>query len=154
VDIKEKNLKHLKGVGESRQKLFSKLGIDSIDLLLCHYPRKYLNMSECKEVSDTTVIDNAIYRLMVTKKHPTQRLYSGRTITKIEAESADSEVTLTYFNNKYTPVSLEVGKEYYFYGKVQRNLISNEMNNPWLIKENEINKLLPIYPTTEDLPQS
>lgn len=151
MDIKNKNLQYLKGVGESRQKLFTKLGITSIDLLFCHYPRKYIDFSESHSVSDTSIVDSALYRLKVLKKYPTQRLYGGRSLTKVDTEGEGQLVSLIYFNNIYTPSGLEENKEYLFYGRIIRTLISCEISNPWLIKENEINKLLPVYTTTEGL---
>ena len=151
MDTNTKNLRSLKGVGENREKLFNKLGINSIDLLLCHYPRKYEDFSVCQSPANNDIVDNALYRLLVTKKHPNQRLFGGRTVTRIEAVGDGVDVTLVYFNNPYTPDSLKVDNEYLFFGKLTKNLIACEMNNPWLVKEHEVGKLLPIYSTTEGL---
>ncbi|MCL1830578.1 MAG: ATP-dependent DNA helicase RecG, partial [Oscillospiraceae bacterium] len=153
----------VKGIGESREKLFLKLGISSIDLLLCHYPRRYIDMSDCRSVTDVTAVDSAIYRLTVLKKEPTKALYGGRTLTRIEAIDEDSVsddknpannnnlVNILYFNNIYTPLELRVDEKYLFYGKINRTFISNDMNNPWIVKPQDINKLTPVYPTTVGL---
>ena len=151
MDIINKNLLCVKGVGENRLKLFDKLGISSVDLLFGYYPKKYIDFRICRSVNDLSVVGSVLYRLKIIKKHPTQILYRGRTVTKIEAIEDDTSVFITYFNNKYFPDSLEVDNEYLFYGKITRSFISNEMTNPWIVKEDETKRLIPIYGTTEGL---
>jgi len=45
MKLLEKEIRYLKGVGESREKLFRKLGIKKVEDLLWHIPRKYLLLS-------------------------------------------------------------------------------------------------------------
>ena len=151
MDILNKSLQHIKGVGEHRQKLFVKLGITSVDLLFCYYPRNYIDMNSIASAADDTLSGDALYRLTVIKKHANQLLYGKRTLTRIEAAGDGVAVDIVFFNNTFVPASLKEGEEYLFFGRMTRNLISCGMSNPWLIKEEEINRLIPIYRSTDGL---
>ena len=52
-DFFDKNITELKGVGDARAKLFSKLGVDTVGSLLCFYPRDYEDWSSWGALIDT-----------------------------------------------------------------------------------------------------
>ena len=45
------NIRYLKGVGEKRAQLLSKLGVNTVGALLSFYPRDYKDLSKIKLIS-------------------------------------------------------------------------------------------------------
>lgn len=151
ADFKKQDIRYLKGVGESREKLFLRLGVDSVGALLHYYPRRYLDLRESYSVGAAPLDTPVVVRATVFRKHAPLRISGGRTIYKIEAGDDSAELTLTYFNNRFTPQALKENESYLFYGQLKGALLSREMVNPQLMKLEETDGLLPQYPATEGL---
>jgi ATP-dependent DNA helicase RecG len=67
------------------------------------------------------------------------------------SDDRGDRMELIYFNNKYAPAALQVGKEYVFYGTVQGDLLRRQMSNPVTVNAGEMEGLTPQYPLTEGL---
>ena len=63
----------LKGVGEKRQKVYAKLGINSIGELLEHYPRGYLDLTGSLTIKDASDEHPCAIRATVTQKSPDRK---------------------------------------------------------------------------------
>lgn len=151
-ELLDRSVSSLKGVGARRSLLYSRIGVRTIGDLLRHYPRSYLNYSVCEDLFTAADGENIAVSARVDRKNPPVRIKSGRTMQKIYATTADgSSVELTYFNNPYTGARLEVGNEYIFYGKIQKDLLGVSMVNPVLVQESETGILTPQYALTEGL---
>ncbi len=150
-DYQNQNIRYLKGVGENREKLFLRLGVDSVGSLLRYYPRRYLDLRDSYSVTDAPLDTPFIVKAEVYHKHPPLRISGGRTIYKIDAGDDGGSLTLTFFNNRFTPAALKEGENYLFYGKLKGSLFAREMINPQLMKSEETEGLLPQYPATEGL---
>lgn len=147
----------LAGVGGTRAKLLSKLGIETLgDLIRC-YPHRY------EDRSVVIPIDEAMSRLgesisivaTVVGVPEERRIRGGRVLTRFTVEDATGLMTLTYFNNPYIKEKLKEGKTFNFYGRCDQKMLMN-MIAPQadLLKEGESPKILPIYPLTAGLNQN
>lgn len=146
------NIQFLKGVGEVRAKLFSKLDIASVGDLLRFYPRTYADWSKTIDI-DSAPLNEVCCIKAIVDSTPTAHKAKGNTmIYKTYATDGKSIILLTFFNNKYVVNSLKAGEEFLFYGKVTNNLYGGrEMLSPQFLiaKNNEI--IRPIYRQTERL---
>ena len=149
VDLTSR-LTALKGVGEKREKLYQKLGINCIGDLLEHYPRGYLDLTGSLAIKDASDEHPCAVRAIVTQKGATHPVRRGLTVTKVRATDMERDLLITFFNAKYTVDALEIGREYIFYGDFTRRLTGGEMNSPVVISAEE-SGFLPQYPLTEGL---
>ncbi len=85
------------------------------------------------------------------------RIGNNRSILKLAVEDQTGTATITWFNQKYLKGKFKVGEKYKFFGKVSQKYGKIEMTNPVFdIEEKNKNtgKIIPIYPSTYNLPQS
>ncbi len=142
----------LKGVGDRRAAQFAKLGIHTLDALLRHYPRGYIDMTHPAPIGEAPLGEPAAVRAAVYSKDAPVRVRGGKTVIKVHCGDGATDLTLTYFNNKYAPAALKVGEEYLFYGKLAGGLLAREMVNPLVLRPENTAALSPQYPLTEGLP--
>ncbi len=148
----DRSVSSLRGVGARRSLLYSRIGVRTVGDLLRHYPRNYVNYSVCEDLFTASDGENIAINAHVDRKNPPVRIKGGRTMQRVYASTRDgSSVVLTYFNNPYTAAKLEIGSEYIFYGKIQKDLFGVSMINPVLVQESETGMLTPQYALTEGL---
>ncbi len=144
-------VKFVKGVGEKRAALLSKLGIDSVYDLVHFYPRSYIDFSVLTPivqiVPDTVCCFSAVVGYAPVK----HVIRKNMTLYKTMVTDGVGGVNITIFNNSYLAESLETGKEYIFYGKVTAARGSFEMSNPLIESADGECSMLPIYPQTANL---
>ncbi|MEG2181450.1 MAG: ATP-dependent DNA helicase RecG [Oscillospiraceae bacterium] len=144
----QKDVRYLKGVGECRAELLSKLGVTTVDALLRFYPRSYIDLSDCFCVADAPLNETCAIRARVYSKSAPIRAHSGKTLYKVHAGDDSGELELVFFNNKFAPAALENEREYVFYGKTQGSLLRRQMMNPMVIQRKDANYMVPVYPLT------
>lgn len=145
------DIRYLKGVGEKRAELFSKLGINTVGDLLDFYPRMYEDWSKVKKISETVVGETACIRGFITHTPYGANIRKGLTIYKSGISDGEEIMELTIFNNKYAAEALKEGEEYVFFGKVGGNLYKREMTNPAFASSEGGDRIRPIYSSTQSL---
>lgn len=145
------DIRYLKGVGEKRAELFSKLGINTVGDLLDFYPRMYEDWSRVKKISETVVGETACIRGFITHTPYGANIRKGLTIYKSGISDGEEIMELTIFNNKYAAEALKEGEEYVFFGKVGGNLYKREMTNPAFASSEGGDRIRPIYSSTQSL---
>lgn len=140
----------LSGVGAKRAALYAKLGIATIGDLLEHYPRRYLDLTGSMSIAEAAEDMPCAVRAVVTAKSPIKLVRRGLTVAKIRATDMQQDLLVTFFNAKYTVDSLEIGREYIFFGDFVRKIGGGEMNSPTVLSAEE-SGFLPQYPLTEGL---
>ncbi|MBR5486096.1 MAG: ATP-dependent DNA helicase RecG [Oscillospiraceae bacterium] len=146
------DIQFLKGVGEKRAKLYNKLGVFTVEDLLYHLPRTYIDLSSpCDIAAAFNTGEDAAVRLRVIHKSSEQRIRKGLSVFKVKAVDDVSTLTVSFFNTKYTVDSLIIGKEYIFYGKIGGSLLKPEMTSPQVFPCDLECGFIPIYPLTAGL---
>ena len=140
----------LGGVGAKRAALYAKLGIATVGDLLEHYPRRYLDLTGNMSIAEASTEAPCAVRATVTAKSPVKLVRRGLTVAKVRATDMTQDLLITFFNAKYTVDSLEVGKEYIFFGDFVRRISGGEMNSPSVLSAEE-SGFMPQYPLTEGL---
>lgn len=144
------DITNLKGVGEKRAKLFSKLGINTVGDLILHFPRDYIDFTSPIPISELTPDENAVFCGYVSKK---LKPYIGPkfSIFKLIVSDENSDILITIYNSKFMFDNLELGKEYIFYGKITGTILAPECQSPVFIKSSEKNLLTPKYSLTKGI---
>lgn len=141
----------LNGVGQRREKLYNKLGVDTIHSLLQFYPRDYLDLTQPVLISETIINETNVVKAIVFRKNGEQIIRKGLSLFKVYVTDGIQNMIVTIFNSKYQYEQLIEGQEYCFYGKVTGSLLKREMSSPNFVKADSENLILPIYNLTEGL---
>jgi ATP-dependent DNA helicase RecG len=140
------------GISEKRAGFYMKLGIETVNGLLSHYPRSYIDFTTSVPVGTVGQDcdgEYAVIRARVTKK---MQPFIGRTaIYKLQLADNTGTIVCTFFNCDFSFNRLVIDKEYIFYGKISVTRFGQEIINPIYIFTDEPNKLTPKYRLTKGL---
>ncbi|MFA5927047.1 MAG: ATP-dependent DNA helicase RecG [Patescibacteria group bacterium] len=170
MDIPEESTKiqFLKGVGPKMADKFNRLGIDDVEDLLFHWPRRYEDYTRISRISDLNggarydstagentnpyEYDPSIHSVrgrvlgVVNKLTSRQRMK----ITEAVVEDGSGTIKLVWFNQPFLKQTLRVGSEWIFRGKV----IYDSFNHVYVMESPNRVKfpcIVPVYPTTAGL---
>lgn len=145
------DIRYLKGVGESRASLYQKLGIETVEDLLYHIPRRYIDLTRPTPLAAAVPGQKCAVRALLAAKGREQRIRRGLSLFKITAVDGPVTLHITFFNAKYTVEALREGEEYIFYGSVTGGFYSRQMDSPQVFRPEEAGTLLPVYSLTQGL---
>lgn len=149
-------VRFVRGIGPKKAELLHKIGIDTLaDAVQC-YPRGYEDRTAVVPIFELTDGEKCGVHAVVGAQPKTAHIRKGMDVTTCRVYDETGLLSLRFFNNKYVSASLEVGKEYAFYGKVQAEgrqfvMIAPEFE-PVQAGE-KTGRILPIYPLTAGLHQ-
>lgn len=144
------NIRYLKGVGEKRAQLLTKLGVDTVGALLSLYPRDYKDLSNIKLIYDTNIDDTVCVKAKIVTPITEHYIRKNMTIYKFVVADSSGAMSVTLFNTKYTAQKLHEGSEYLFYGKMSGGIFKREMSSPE-IYEGGNNSIMAVYPLTQGI---
>ncbi len=151
------SIKFVKGIGETRAKLFAKLGIFTVEDMLFHLPRAIEDRSRICAIADLIDGETVCVRASLASGVKTYRARGRVTVTQASVSDGANIMKVTWFNAPFIANTLKSGGEFTFYGRpVWRGQVF-EMINPVTESENGVKKtgkILPIYPTTAGLGQT
>ena len=119
--LSERSITTIKGVGEKRAALFAKIGASTIGELLRLYPRVYEDWSRTVSIQAAVVGEVNIIRATVVQPPSEHRIRKGMLLYKVLVTDEETDMVITFFNNKYIPSLLRAGETYVFRGKVPGN---------------------------------
>lgn len=152
-------VRYIKGVGEKRAFVLSKLGIITARDLLYHFPRRWEDRRHFKKIGELIDGEKATImgRVIDAESTVTSR---GLVIVKAIIDDISGVAYLTWFNQPYMKTRFKSlkGKRIVAYGTVKRNRWGIEIENPeWeeIGEEESLNlgRIVPIYPLTEGISQ-
>lgn len=142
----------LRGIGEKRAALFEKVGAPTIGDLLMLYPRSYIDLSQPLSIREAPPGETVVVRARVATPVRTAYIRKGMTLYKLTVTDGESDLELTFFNNRYIPHLLPEGREFLFRGKMTGSLLHRAMSSPeFYPADGSTTGLLPVYPQTEGL---
>ncbi len=144
-------LSALKGLGKTRCELFSKLNIHSVGELLRFYPRTYSDWGDATPINEVKNGEKCLIKARVATAFSNARISGGRLLSKVQVADDSGVIELVFFNNKYISSMLKYSEEYYFYGKVTRDLYGFSMTSPEFKKPSDMEAITPVYNLTEGL---
>lgn len=143
------DIRYLKGVGESRAALYQKLGIETVEDLLYHIPRRYIDLTRPTPLAAAVPGQKCAVRALLAAKGREQRIRRGLSLFKLTAVDGPVTLHITFFNAKYTVEALREGEEYIFYGTVTGGFYSRQMDSPQVFRPEKAGTLLPVYSLTQ-----
>lgn len=151
-------IQYLKGVGPQKAALLAKLNITTIGELLEHYPRRYEDRTQFRQIFE--VMDGQVETFcgIVTAVNEVKPR-RGLIITKVRVQDHSGEAELVWFNQPYVKRMFKAGLEIIVSGKVERRFRSIQIANPEVefLSPNDTTlhtgRIVPIYPSSENINQ-
>lgn len=152
-----KEIKYVKGVGPNRATLLNRLGIYTLEDLITYYPRTHEDRSIPKKIIDLLHGEEALIEAMPVSRMSEIRIRRNFTMYKLIVRDDTGTCQITWYNQSYLKNMFKVGEKYRFFGKVNKKFNKTDMISPVFdgdgISKNT-GKIIPIYPTTYNLPQN
>ena len=152
-----KEVKFVKGVGPNRVALLNRLGIYTLEDLITYYPRTHEDRSIPKKIIDLLHGEEALIEAIPVSRMSEIKIRRNFTMYKLIVRDDTGTCQITWYNQTYLKNMFKVGEKYKFFGKVNKKFNKVDMISPVFDSENSIKntgKIIPIYPTTYNLPQN
>ncbi|MDD4895034.1 MAG: ATP-dependent DNA helicase RecG, partial [Candidatus Omnitrophica bacterium] len=154
-------LQYLKGIGPKRAKLFSALGINTIDDLLYYFPRRYEDRTNFIPISKLQKGQTyTIKAQILSKKEHRSFRRKGISIIELSLEDPTGKIFCVWFNQPYLGEYFKAGLTLILYGKVdeyagrlQMNSPEFEIVSPGVDESLNIGRITPIYSLPKGLTQ-
>lgn len=145
------DIKYLKGVGERRAAMLSRLGVSDANALVRLYPRVYEDWSRIKSINEAQIGEICCIKGIVGSPVRKSLIRKGLTLYKTEITDGSGIMGITIFNSRFAVEKLTEGDEFLFFGRVDGNLYRKEMNSPEIEPAEGADRIRPIYPQTHGL---
>lgn len=144
----------VKGIGEKTEKAFHKLGIETVQDLLEHFPRGYEEFKD--PVSISSLFEGTITSIEASLiATPKIKKVRNLQIISAQVKDATASIQLTWFNMPFLQKTLRTGTRYIFRGKVTRKNGILVIEQPGIYQWESYAKLRgvlqPSYPLTEGI---
>ena len=151
MNILDKNIQFVKGIGPKKASKLNKLNIFTIKDLLYYFPRAYEDRSNVKKIWQLEHDEKACTKGIISdiKSYEAKNKIK---VTKFIIRDETGFLSLVFFNQEYLTKVFKKGDSVIAYGKVKREGGFLEMNSPQI--EHFTNaptstcKLIPVYPLT------
>lgn len=145
----------LRGIGKSRARQLSNLGIETLYDLISYFPRSYEDRTKLMTIDHLAPDVPACFEAMVISVPRTSHIRKGLDLTKLTVADASGRLNLTFFNQSYVAEQLQYGESYVFYGKIDGGLIGTQMANPLFEPVGKsgvvTRRIVPIYTLTSGI---
>ena len=145
------DIKYLKGVGERRAAMLSRLGVSDVNALVRLYPRVYEDWSRIKSINEAQIGEICCIKGIVGSPVRKNLIRKGLTLYKTEITDGSGIMGITIFNSRFAAEKLTERDEFLFFGRVGGNLYRKEMNSPEIEPAEGADRIRPIYPQTHGL---
>src|SRR3989304_5642057 len=135
MDLKTK-ITELSGVGPAYAKRLSKIGIETVEDLLFHFPRKYDDFSKTIPIARLKLNENVsvIGEIWEIKNKKSRR---GITVTEAVIADETGTVKAVWFNQPFLIKNLKQGDKVALAGKLEWSYAGASMNSPGYEKINQ-----------------
>lgn len=152
----EDEVRFVRGIGPKKAQALERLGIRTLRDALEFFPRGYEDRTVVTKVRDLIEGESAGIHAVLGAPVRTAHIRRGMDVSNGMAYDHTGAVGLRFFNSRYAASALEVGQEYAFYGRVQREgrrfLLVNPEFEP-VGTDKKIGRVVPIYSLTAGLHQ-
>ncbi|MDO5547816.1 MAG: ATP-dependent DNA helicase RecG [Eubacteriales bacterium] len=149
-------IRFVRGIGPKKAQAMERLGIRTLRDAVEFYPRGYEDRTAVTRVCDLTEGEAACIHAVLGTALKTAHIRRGMDVSNGMAYDTSGAVSLRFFNNRFAASALEVGGEYAFYGKVQREGRRFVMINPEFEPvgmDRKTGRILPVYSLTAGIHQ-
>lgn len=148
------SIRTIKGIGEKSEKLFNKLGINTVEELLSFYPREYDIFGSIEPVGSASEGKTIIVEVSLTAR-PQLLKRKNLNIIQCRVRDASGSIMVAWFNMQFLMKTLHMGTKYILRGSVVNRNGMLEIRQPKILSRQEYanmtGKLQPVYPLTAGL---
>jgi len=156
-ELLDTGVRYIKGVGETREKLMTRLGIRTVRDLIGYFPRAYEDRTRFKEIGSLVIGEAVCVRAVAAAAPRLSHIRKGLDIVKLRVFDETGALEITFFNQSYIKDSIKQGESYIFFGKISGTPMMPEMRSPLLEKESAAGiltgRIMPVYGSTAGLSQ-
>ncbi|MDD3643467.1 MAG: ATP-dependent DNA helicase RecG, partial [Candidatus Krumholzibacteria bacterium] len=151
---------YVKGVGPARQRLLSRLGIETVLDLVMHFPRGYFDRSDLVSIAGAAPGRTATVRGEVVAVHP-RRLGPRRSMLTVAVDDGTGALRLVFFNQPYLERAFRAGTRVIASGEVrlfrgEKQITAPEWERTGEGAEEDLihaGRIVPVYPLTAGISQ-
>ena len=151
------DIRKLYGIGAARAAAYARLGVQSVEELLAHYPRGYEDRGNIRLLADCEGEGKSALLLTVATEPKSARIRGRMSMLKFRAYDDSGVCEITFFNQEYLRNVFTPGLTFRFYGRLEkkgnRYAMTAPAYEPWH-EGAELPPLVSVYPLTEGLTQS
>lgn len=148
------SIRTIKGIGEKSEKLFNKLGINTVEELLSFYPREYDIFGSIEPVAGASEGKTIIVEVSLIAR-PQLLKRKNLNIIQCRVRDASGSIMVAWFNMQFLMKTLHMGTKYILRGSVVNRNGMLEITQPKILSRQEYanmtGKLQPVYPLTAGL---
>jgi ATP-dependent DNA helicase RecG len=155
----KKPLSELRGVGPQHVKLLEKLDLRTVDDLLLHKPRRYEDRRHFKRISETKMGEPTTVFGKVVAMGLKKFKMGTRSVFELVLDDGSARLHCRWWNLPFMEKYFQVGDQVLAYGKIE-SFKPRTIDHPEteVMESGEeisihLNRIAPIYPLTEGLPQ-
>lgn len=151
---------YLKGVGPVRAQSLRRLGVETVEHLLTHFPRKYYDRRNLSKIADLKSGEEVTFlgQVLTTSQ---RKLSHGRTIITAAVGDDSGIIQVVWFNQSYIVNHLKPGREIIMSGEATYYRGSRQVVNPEFelvgdqLDEQLLStgRIVPVYPSTRGISQ-
>ncbi len=137
----------INGVGKVKAEAYARMGVTNIGELLLHYPRGYEDRADIVTLAEAAErMGKSALILCVATSPRVHMIRRGMSLLKFRAYDDSGSAEITFFNQNYLKTVFELGKEYRFYGAVEKKGNKYFISSPDYEEYSEGAELLPLMP--------
>ncbi len=158
--LNDMSVQYLKGVGPARKKLFSRLGIETLEDLLYFFPRRYEDRRHLTPIAQIKTGEHQTFTGIVSKINSRRSWYTKKHLLEVTVKDQSGQVVCVWFSQPYLANYFHIGERVVCHGKVDEYKGRLQVVSPeYEIIQGEddenlaINRIVPIYPLTYGITQ-
>jgi ATP-dependent DNA helicase RecG len=146
-------------VGPERAAQFARLGIHTIEDLLLHQPRRYEDRRQFRAIRELRQGDACLVRGAVVAMGVKTYRQGAKSIFELILDDGSARLHCRWWNQPFMEKYFTVGQEVFAFGKVKESkprTVDHPETEAVVPGEEEnihLNRIAPVYPLTEGLPQ-
>jgi len=150
-------IEELQGIGPILQKRLKKLGIETINDLFLHFPRKYEDFSNLVPISEIKINEFCTIQGKITKIKSVRTWKRRMILTEALIEDKTGTIKAVWFNQPYLTKILKEKDNAIFSGKISSGKNGIHLSNPIYEKVfpgkmlTHTGRLVPVYPETRGI---
>ena len=158
-NLSETSVQYLKGVGPAKKRLFSNLGIESIEDLMYFFPRRYQDRRNLTSLAQVRIGEYHTITGLVVNCKARRSYYTKKHVTEVVLDDKSGRIFLTWFNQPYLNHYFKKDARVVCYGKVDMYKNRIQMVSPeYEVIEDEDDSLsmkciVPVYSLTRGITQ-
>ena len=156
----ETSVQYIKGVGPSRAKLFSRMGVETIEDLIYFFPRRYEDRTQMTPLSKLKVGEWQTVTGKILSKAGRKSWHTKKHVLEVTIAEGKNRMFAVWFNMPFLEQYFHPGVTVVLYGKVDIYKDRLQMISPeYEAIEDEddeslsIGRIVPIYPLTKGMTQ-